>query len=122
MTEVWTRTTTEQDEEEILECKETEIADVIESAVAHNSIKPSADAEPCLTDADAAKVEKSAETMKALSDAKAQLMAYGLVGAAATIENDIRKEKRRIREISREDPDVLVALARVRDAERAEEN
>ena len=84
---------TEQDEEEILECTEMEVADVIESAVAHNSIKPSADADPCLTDADAAIVEKSAETMKALSDAKAQLMAYGLVGAVATIEIDIRKER-----------------------------
>ena len=67
-------------------------------------------------------MDKSAETMKALSDAKAQLLAYGLVGAAATIERDIRKEKRRIREISREDPDVLVALARVKDVERAKEN
>ena len=113
---------TEQDEEEILECTEMEVADVIESAVAHNSIKPSADAEPCLTDADAAIVEKSAETMKALTDAKAQLMAYGLVGAAATIEKYIRKEKRRIREISREDPDVLVAVARVKDRDRAAEN
>ena len=65
---------TEKEEEDILECTEMEVADVMESAVAHNSIKPSADADPCLTDADAAIVEKSAETMKALSDAKAQLM------------------------------------------------
>ena len=71
--------TEKEEEEEILECTEMEVADVIESAVAHNSIKPSADADPCLTDADAAIVEKSAETVKALSDAKAQLKAYGLV-------------------------------------------
>ena len=84
---------TEKEEEEILECTEMEVADVPESAVADNSIAPSADADPCLSAADAAIVDKSAETMKALSDAKDQLMAHGLVGAAAAIEIAIRKER-----------------------------
>ena len=49
-------------------------------------------------------------------------MAHRLVGAEAIIEVDIRKERRRLRDIGRQDPDIMIALARVRDRERAEEH
>ena len=56
-----------------------------------------------------------------MENPRQQLMNVGALHAAAALENDIRKEKRRMRSISREDPDVLLALARARDAEAADE-
>ena len=55
-----------------------------------------------------------------LENSRAQLMDVGAVHAAGQLEIEIRKEKHRMREVSREDPDVLLGLARIRDT-RAEE-
>ena len=45
-----------------------------------------------------------------------QLLGVGAVHAAGQLEQEIRKEKHRLREVSREDPDVLLWLSRARDA------
>ena len=47
------------------------------------------------------------------------LKEVGAQGPVAQLQNEIRKEKRRARASSREDPDVLLALARQRDQEMA---
>ena len=47
--------------------------------------------------------------------------AHGAMRAMINLENEIRKERRRMRALSNEDPDVLVALARQRDADEARE-
>ena len=49
------------------------------------------------------------------------LSAHGAMRAVINLENEIRKERRRMRALSNEDPDVLVALARQRDADEARE-
>ena len=49
------------------------------------------------------------------------LKEVGAQGSVANLQNEIRKEKRRVRASSREDQDVLRALAQQRDEEMASE-
>ena len=49
----------------------------------------------------------------------ASLKACGAMNSVINLENEIRKERRRMRAMSKEDPDVLLALARQRDEEEA---
>ena len=52
-----------------------------------------------------------------LSQAREACREVGAVSSAVHLENDIRKERRRIREVARESPAVAAALARERDEE-----
>ena len=54
-----------------------------------------------------------------LEETRQQLLDHGLMSSAGVLENDIRRERRRFRALSREDPGVLMAVARARDAEEA---
>ena len=71
----------------------------------------------CATKADA--LTQSQTLIAVLETAMWSLKEVGAQGAVAQITNDIRKEKRRARASSREDQEVLNALARQRDAEMA---
>ena len=71
--------------------------------------------------AQAEEVQRSQELLRVYEDSRRQLLEVGAVHAAGVLEIDIRKEKRRIREVSRVDPEVLLGLARVRDMRNAEE-
>ena len=57
----------------------------------------------------------------AYESAISPLKERGAMKSVINLQNEIRKEKRRMRAISREDPDVLLALAQRRDREEAEE-
>ena len=71
----------------------------------------------CATKADAL---TESQTLIGVSEmAMASLKEVGAQGAIAQVENDIRKEQRRVRASSREDQDVLLALAQQRDQEMA---
>ena len=75
---------------------------------------------PDLNDVQAAEVDGSTELLRVLEVARKQLMDVGAVHAAGQLELELRKEKSRLREVSREDPDVLLGMARARDALEAE--
>jgi len=75
---------------------------------------------PGLNEAQSEELERSTRLLEVLEDSRKQLMDVGAVHAAGQLEVEIRKEKHRMREVSREDPDVLLGLARIRDT-RAEE-
>ena len=74
-----------------------------------------------LNPAQAVEVQRSQELLDVLENSRKQLIDVGAVHAAGVLENDIRKEKRRMREVSRVDPDVLLGLARAADVVRAAE-
>ena len=69
----------------------------------------------------AEKVTKSAVTISAMETAIEALRELGALQAVANLENEIRKEKRRQRGMSREDDHVAYALARKRDEEEIRE-
>ena len=71
----------------------------------------------CATNADA--LTQSQTLIAVLETAMGSLKQVGAEGVVAQLENEIRKEKRRARASSREDQDVLLALARQRDQEMA---
>jgi hypothetical protein len=73
-----------------------------------------------LTADEARHAHESNDLMRAYESAMAELKRVGAVGAVVTLENEIRKEKRRIRGASKESAAVAVGLARLRDAEEAE--
>ena len=64
-------------------------------------------------------VEHSEGLMTILEECRQQLLDYGLMSSAGILENDIRRESRRIRALSQEDPGVLMAVAHARDVEDA---
>ena len=67
----------------------------------------------CATKSDA--LTQSQTLIGVLETAMGSLKEVGAQGSVAQMMNEIRKEKRRTRASSREDPDVLLALARQRD-------
>ena len=71
--------------------------------------------------ADADALAQSTHLLATLEAARASLRACGAMKAVVNLENEIRKERRRLRSIGKEDPDVLLALARQRDIENAKE-
>ena len=73
----------------------------------------------CATKADA--LAESQTLISVLETAMASLKEVGAQGSVAQLQNEIRKEKRRVRASSREDQDVLRALAQQRDQEIASE-
>ena len=73
----------------------------------------------CATKADA--LTQSQTLIAVLETAMGSLKQVGAQGVVAQIENETRKEKRRARVSSREDPEVLHALALQREQENAAE-
>ena len=71
----------------------------------------------CATKADA--LAESQTLIGVLETAMSSLKEVGAQGSVAQLQNEIRKEKRRARASSREDQDVLRALAQQRDQEMA---
>ena len=67
-----------------------------------------------LNEAQSEELERSTELLGVLENSRKQLMDVGAVHAAGQLEVEIRKETHRVREVSREDPDVLLGLARAR--------
>ena len=78
-----------------------------------------ADKPPVVHEAHVELVERSVGLIAILEETRQQLLDHGLMSSAGVLENDIRGEKRRVRDLSREDPGVLMAVARARDAEEA---
>jgi hypothetical protein len=78
-----------------------------------------ADKPPVVHEAHVELVERSEGLIAILEETRQQLLDHGLMSSAGVLENDIRGEKRRVRDLSREDPGVLMAVARARDAEEA---
>ena len=75
-----------------------------------------------VTSAEAAEISvRSGELLSTLEGAISALRSCGAMQAVVHLESEVGKEKRRVRAISREDPDVLEALARHSDADRARE-
>ena len=75
---------------------------------------------PDVNNAQAAEVDGSMALLRVLEDARKQLMDVGAAHAAGQPDLEFRKERSRLREVSREDPDVLLGMARARDALEAE--
>ena len=72
------------------------------------------------SEADAeASVAQSSDRIATLQSAMASLQDVGAMKAVVTLENEIRKCRRRLREEANEDSEVLLALARRRDEEEA---
>ena len=80
-----------------------------------------ADVGPILNGAQSAELEGSMQYLEVFEAARKQLMDVGAAHAAGQLELEIRKEQHRMREVSREDPDVLIGLSRARDARAAGE-
>ena len=66
-------------------------------------------------------VAHSAHLIATFESAISSLQACGAMKSVINLENEIVKERRRIRSMSREDPDVVLALTRQRDEENARE-
>ncbi len=74
------------------------------------------------TDADAAALAaQSSDTIATLEIAMASLKEVGAMKAVVTLESEIRKCRRRLREEVNEDAEVMLALARHRDAQEAQQ-
>ena len=73
------------------------------------------------TAAEAENIAQSLSLIATYESAIASLKAVGALKAVINLENDIQKERRRMRACCKESPDVLVALARQRDEEQAKE-
>ena len=71
----------------------------------------------CATKADA--LAESQTLIGVLEAAMSSLKEVGAQGVVANLQNEIRNEKRRMRAPSRDDQEVLLALARQRDQEMA---
>ena len=71
--------------------------------------------------AGAEQIAHSARLIATYESAILSLKACGAMKSVINLENDIAKERRRMRALGREDPDVLLALARQRDEEDARE-
>ena len=68
---------------------------------------------------DAERLAASQNLISTYQHAIESLKAVGAQAAVANLDNEIRKEKRKMRAISRDDPEVMIALARQRDAQDA---
>ena len=73
------------------------------------------------TAAEAENIAQSLSLIATYESAIASLKAVGAMKAVINLENDIQKERRRMRACCKESPDVLLALARQRDEEQAKE-
>ena len=71
--------------------------------------------------ATAEKLTKSQQLIATYESAIISLKDAGAMRSVVNLENEIKKEKRRMRAFSREDPEVLLALAQRRDHEEAQE-
>jgi hypothetical protein len=103
-----------------------EAVDESDSAVADQPDSMAAGEAHCaalcaLSDGDAEVVMNSQRLIVAYEGAIVQFKAVGAMKAVVNLENEIRKERRKLRGMSKEDPDVLLALARQQDAEDAKE-
>ena len=79
------------------------------------------DAMIVISEGDADEVAKSHDLIATFESAIVSLKARGAMRAVANLENEIAKERRRLRGISKMNPGVLLALARQRDEEHAME-
>ena len=75
----------------------------------------------CRTKAERLDAEKSQQLIATYESAIISLKDAGAMRSVVNLENEIKKEKRRMRAFSREDPEVLLALAQRRDHEEAQE-
>ena len=75
----------------------------------------------CRTKAERLDAEKSQQLIATYESAIISLKDAGAMRSVVNLENEIRKEKRRMRALSREDHEVLLALAQRRDHEEAKE-
>ena len=76
---------------------------------------------PRLTDADAAEhILQSRKIIALLESAKDALIQIGAMASVVHLDGEIRKEERKLRQRSSENPDVLRALARHMDIEAAD--
>ena len=77
-------------------------------------------APPVLPEAHSEQLAAGQESIEALEAAVAAARRAGAMSAVVHLENEIAKQKRHFRALSREEPEVLVALSVQRDAEAAE--
>ena len=90
-----------------------------EAAGGHPGEGSSGSAALAIDEADAETLAHSSHLVATLESAMASLKACGAMNSVVNLENEIRKERRRMRAMSNEDPEVLLALARQRDEEEA---
>ena len=64
-------------------------------------------------------VEHSAHVIRVFENAISSLKEIGQMRSVVSLENDVQKERRRIRHLAREDPDVVLALTLQRNEENA---
>ena len=114
----------DEDGEEVLD--EGAHREEVEGALARSARSGGCDAGdapelPTLTDGEAEMLERSQKLIETYEEAMEPLVAQGAITSVVCLENDIRKERRRMRNLTKENPQVMVALARARDAKEAED-